>query len=109
MTRRSVLFAVVLLSLTGCTPETAIGYWFPDLYDEATAVATCESRMDPNVVSASGSFHGMWQIGERWHRERFEQVTGVPFEQGVYEPYYATQYARWLYDQQGWDPWSCAR
>jgi len=70
-------------------------------------VAWCESRLDPNAVSAGGGNHGLFQINNV-HRESFARVTGVRFEDGRYDADLNSRFARWLYDQQGWSPWACA-
>ncbi len=72
----------------------------------ARAIARCESRMDPNAVSPTND-HGLFQINIV-HRGQFEAVTGAPWS-AVYDPALNTRYARWLFDQQGWSPWVCAR
>lgn len=43
------------------------------------------------------------------HRRQFEEVTGQPFYDGVYVPWFNVQYARWLWEQGGgsWGPWAC--
>lgn len=87
--------------------EAAIRHWFGDVYDKAYDVAMCESGMDPGAVSAGGGNHGLFQINNV-HRESFADVTGVAFEDGVYDADLNSQFARWLYDQQGWSPWACA-
>jgi hypothetical protein len=86
--------------------EAALQRWFGDVYAKASDVVWCESRRDPNAVSPGGGNHGLFQINNV-HRSSFEQVTGVAFEDGVYDPDLNSRFARWLYDQQGWEPWAC--
>jgi len=88
--------------------EQAIRTWFPDIYGQASSVAWCESRHDPSAVNPGGTgYHGLFQIGEYYHRAAFERVTGQSWS-SVYTAYYNAQYARHLYDQTGsWRAWSC--
>lgn len=97
---------LVVVAVAACTPEQTIRVIFGDHADEAVDVADCESRLDPGAVSLTND-HGLFQINARWHRETFERVTGQPWSQ-VYDPMWNALYAKWLHDQQGWAPWSCA-
>lgn len=71
----------------------------------AIRIAECESSLNPGAVSATDD-HGLFQINIV-HRGQFEAVTGAPWS-SVYDPELNTAYARHLYAQQGWSPWSCA-
>ena len=71
----------------------------------AIRIAQCESSMNPNARSATND-HGLFQINIV-HRGQFEAVTGAPWS-SVYDPELNTIYARYLYGQQGWGPWTCA-
>ena len=103
-TARLVLFAGALLVGGACTPNEAIAVLFQDNAGSATRVAECESGMDPGAVSPTND-HGLFQINAV-HQQQFEQVTGQPWS-SVYDPYWNTYYAKWLYDNQGWGPWAC--
>jgi hypothetical protein len=85
--------------------EGAIAHWFPDVYDEALAVARCESGLNPSAVSPGGANHGLFQINSV-HRTSFEAVTGRPWSD-VYDADANAQFARHLYDDSGWDAWTC--
>lgn len=86
--------------------ESAIAQWFPDLYQSAVNVATCESGMDPGAVSRGGGNWGLFQINTV-HRSDFENYTGQPWSE-VLNANYNAQYARKLYDGNGgWGPWTC--
>ena len=87
-------------------PEAEIDAAFGDAAPEAHAIARCESGMNPGAVSRSND-HGLFQINAV-HRGRFSDVTGQPWE-AVYDAHWNTVYARYLYDQQGWRPWTCRR
>jgi hypothetical protein len=89
----------------GSSVEAAIAAWFPEVYDEAIAVADCESSLNPGAVSRGGGNHGLFQINNV-HRGNFEAITGQPWDM-VYDAYYNAQYARRLYDASGWRPWTC--
>jgi hypothetical protein len=96
---------VLLLALSGCNATEAIAYWFGPHTGEAVEVARCESGLDPHAVSPDGANHGLMQINVV-HRRQFEAVTGRPWSD-VYDQFQNARYARWLYDQQGWAPWTC--
>jgi hypothetical protein len=71
----------------------------------AIRIAQCESGMNPRAVSPTDD-HGLFQINIV-HRSQFEAVTGAPWS-SVYDAELNTIYARYLYGQQGWGPWTCA-
>lgn len=111
MMRRLALAAAALL-LAGCSPAGAVWMHFghtgtPELHRQAVRVVDCETggTWNPGAVSPTND-HGLFQINERYHRANFERVTGQPWSK-VYEPFWNARYARWLYDQQGWTPWTC--
>jgi hypothetical protein len=87
--------------------EAAIHRWFPDMEERASAIAFCESTFNPRAVSPGGSSHGLFQI-HNVHRPDFVAVTGMSWAEGRYDPNANAQFARWLYDRQGWEPWACA-
>jgi hypothetical protein len=105
--KRLLAFLAATLAVAGCSPEGWIAAFWPDDYPEARAVAWCESRLDPTAVSPDGSNHGLFQINVV-HRDSFEAVTGRPWSTGRYEAAANSMFARWLYDGQGWGPWTCA-
>jgi hypothetical protein len=79
---------------------------------EAIRVATCESELHPGAVSSTND-HGVFQLHAGssgfpggWV-ETFEDVTGAPFYDGVYDPDLNSLFAAWLYDRSGWQPWAC--
>ena len=102
---RILAAALGVLALGACTPQDYIAQVFGDRAGEATAVAHCESRLDPGARSRGGGNHGLFQINNV-HRASFERVTGQPWS-AVYDPYWNTVYAKSLFDQQGWRPWAC--
>ena len=85
--------------------EAVIQRHFGSAAPAAIRIAKCESGMNPNAVSPTND-HGLFQINIV-HRGQFEAVTGAPWS-SVYDPELNTTYARHLYAQQGWGPWSCA-
>jgi hypothetical protein len=93
------------LALGACTPQAYIQQIFGADAPAATRVATCESSLNSNAVSPGGGNHGLFQINSV-HRGTFEQVTGQSWS-AVYNPYWNTYFAKYLYDQSGWQPWSC--
>jgi len=102
---RAALAVLGVAALGACTPQAYIAQVFGPTTSEATTVAHCESRLDPNARSAGGGNHGLFQVNSV-HRASFEQVTGQSWA-AVYHPYYNAVFAKWLYDQQGWEPWAC--
>lgn len=105
---RAGLLGVALTAVSACTPQQWIATHFDSAgqTDSATRVATCESNLDPNAVSPTND-HGLFQINAV-HRADFERVTGQPWS-AVYHPEYNAMFARWLFDQQGWGPWTCKK
>lgn len=103
---RSGLFVGALLLGGACTPQWAIHNFFGDRAQEAERIVQCESEMNPHAVSPTND-HGLFQINAV-HRGDFERVTGQPWSM-VYDPYWNSHYAKWLYDQQGWGPWTCRK
>ena len=85
--------------------ESIIHRHFGSAAPTAIRIAECESGMNPRAVSPTDD-HGLFQINIV-HRSSFEAVTGAPWS-SVYDPELNTIYARHLYAQQGWGPWTCA-
>jgi hypothetical protein len=103
---RTALFGIAVLAGSACTPQEYIDQLFGAAAPEASRIAMCESTMNPGAVSATND-HGLFQINAV-HRGQFEAVTGQPWS-AVYDPYWNTVYAKWLYDHQGWSPWACRK
>lgn len=104
-TPRILAAAVGVLALGACSPQAYIANVFGEKAGEATEVARCESGLDPTAMSPGGGNHGLFQINNV-HRGTFERVTGQLWS-AVYDPYYNSLFAKWLFDQQGWRPWTC--
>lgn len=100
----AALVAAVVCS--ACTPEDVVTLIFGDHASAALRVAQCESRLDPAAVSSTND-HGLFQINGV-HRPAFERVTGIDWASGRYNAIANTEYARHLFDTQGWRPWSCS-
>lgn len=104
-----IFFFAVTFAVAACTPQEAIWWAFHDLGDQtvakATRVAACESGLNPNAVSPGGGNWGLFQINTV-HRNsgQFTTVTGRPWAD-VLATWPNAFYARWLYDQRGWQPW----
>ena len=80
--------------------------------EKAKSVSKCESGFSPfnKHVNKDGSVDGgVFQINNKWHKARFENMFGVPFEIGVYVPELNVQYAKFLWDHSGPNPWVCSR
>ena len=97
--------AAALVGLGACTPpQSAIDTVFGARSDEASAIARCESGMNPMAVSRTND-HGLFQINIV-HQSSFTRTTGQAWTK-VYEPYWNAVFAKRLFDSQGWRPWSC--
>lgn len=79
---------------------------FPEDSATAIAVANCESRLNPNATNPYNddgtSDGGLWQINSVHDAE----LARLGLDK--YDPEDATQYARMLYDKNGWIDWVCA-
>lgn len=95
----------LVIGLGACTPEEYIDTLFGAQAGQARSVAWCESTMNPGAVSPGGGNHGLFQINNI-HRASFERVTGQPWSMR-YDAYQNTLFAKWLFDQSGWRPWTC--
>jgi Lysozyme like domain len=103
--RMFALAGITVLALGACTPQEWIKAHFGTRSGEATRVAMCESSLNPRAVSPGGGNHGLFQINNV-HQANFTRVTGQPWS-SVYNPHYNSMYARYLYNQSGWRPWTC--
>ncbi len=102
--------SVGLVAMSGCTNEelarAAIGRFFHEKnVGKAMDVVECESNFDPNAVSPDNQNHGLFQINNV-HRTSFARVTGQSWAMR-YDAFWNTLFAKWLYDQSGWRPWTC--
>lgn len=90
--------------------DAAIAHYFgdsPALHRQARNIVQCESGFNPNAKSPTND-HGIFQINAPSHSRQFPNVTGSAFYNGVYNPWENAEYARYLYNQAGWGPWSCS-
>jgi hypothetical protein len=72
--------------------------------DEALRIANCESRFDPDDVSSAGAI-GVFQIRLVDHGWRIKKVHG----KDLTDPRTNVRVAHHIYEDQGWQPWVCAR
>lgn len=80
--------------------EGLVAAYFPaDQVAKGCAVLMCESQGNPNAVSPTND-HGLWQINQL-HRNSFDWSRR-------YDPDVNTAFARKLWGQKGWQPWTCA-
>ncbi len=92
---------------SGGSVHDAIRRYFPEQYDKAVRVATCESGLDPRAVSPGGGNHGLFQINTV-HRSRVASM-GYSWSD-IYDPYVNSRVARTIYNESGWAPWPyCGR
>jgi len=102
------------------TPETTkklmqfyIQKYFPESeWEKATKISTCESNMNPQTINTknrNGTVdRGAWQINTV-HKERFSKMYGIDWEVGAHDPDLSTKYAKFLYDNSGFNPWICSK
>ena len=77
------------------------------LLAQARRVVDCESRFEPRALNRSSGAAGLFQVMPQW-ASRYEQVTGVPYYDGRFDPQANARFARWLWQQSGtWSHWSC--
>ncbi len=114
--KKTLLILVMALAVTlgagACEPRSgggsvhgAIRQYFPEQYNTAVRIATCESNLNPRAVSPTND-HGLFQINYI-HRSRVNSM-GYSWSQ-IYDPYVNARVARSLYNESGWRPWTCAR
>jgi hypothetical protein len=94
------------LAVAGCSSPDVIQTVFGPVAPQARKIVECESEWNPTAVSPTND-HGLFQINIV-HKANFTKVTGQPWS-AIYSPLYNTVYAKWLYDREGWEPWSCKR
>jgi hypothetical protein len=98
----------LLVGLSACNTEdiskAAIQEYFPDQYDKALSVATCESNLDPLAVSPGGGNWGLFQINTI-HADLVSQL-GYQWSE-MTNAFLNARVARMIYDQSGWSAWSC--
>jgi hypothetical protein len=89
---------------TGDAVTDAINREFGPIAAQATAIAKCESSLNPNAISPGGGNYGLFQINIS-HRAWVESL-GYSWSQ-ILDPFVNSHIARLLYNQSGWYPWSC--
>ncbi len=111
--KRLLISAVVGLALmvgvTACNTEdmskAAIQRYFPEQYDKALSVASCESGLNPAAVSPGGGNWGLFQIN-LVHADLVGSL-GYTWDQ-MLNPVANAHVARVIYDSGGgWGAWSC--
>lgn len=99
-----VAFGLVL-GLGACSPtDKGVRHFPSSQHANAKCIVKHESGGDPNARSITND-HGLFQINAV-HAADFRRVTGKSFYNGVYDPSANGQYARWLWNKQGWRPWT---
>lgn len=76
-------------------------------------VMICESGLSNQTIHVNrpglGADYGLYQINDKWHKERFEKMYNVPFEIGSHDWDLSSKYAKYLYDHSGLNPWVCSK
>lgn len=85
--------------------EALVREAFPEDWERAFQIVTCESRWDPQARSATGDT-GLFQINDI-HRGSGGVAAGLSIAD-LMDPATNVAVARALYDQSGWRPWVCA-
>lgn len=89
-----------------------IKHKFGNSANQALAVFRCESGLRPTARGYNspglGSDWGVAQINDKFHKVRFEKMFGVPFEEGITNYRLNIDYAKYLYDHNGWQSWSAS-
>ena len=87
--------------------------YFGDKADEAEKIFTCESGLSPTSLHINkaglGADYGVAQINNKYHAARFTKMFDVDWETGIYDISINLAYAKYLYDNSGWNPWVCSR
>lgn len=89
--------------------------YFGDVAPTAEKVFTCESGLNPQAAGANSGLHagsvdrGVAQVNDKFHKARFEKMYGIPFEIGAHDIDMNLKYAKFLYDNSGWNPWVCRK
>ncbi len=97
--------------LTGCDDESialdAVKQNFPSSqHAKAMDVIECESNFDPEAISPGGGNHGLFQINNV-HKTMVANM-GYSWNPDIYDPYINAKVARVLWNESGWQPWTCA-
>lgn len=98
---------------------------FGEDYDNARTVAHCESKLNPGVVGDTTLMHydekwdemvgdsiGVFQIrtgGSNWNRARANGLSAATFRTNLKDYKYNIDYAKTIFDRQGWSPWTCKK
>lgn len=82
--------------------ESLIAKHFSDVAT-ACRVMMCESGGNPNAVNGNPKYgaSGLFQIIKQW-AERFQQVTGLPYYDGRFDPNANVMFAAYLVNAEGW-------
>jgi hypothetical protein len=77
-------------------------YWPPSEVQNAVAISECESGWETGAWAYIGEdSRGLFQLNIEAHPEMGLYALG--------DPQINCYWAHWLWSQQGWHPWSCAR
>ena len=106
----AVTLVLASLAMGACSPEGAIAVHFPSEIGKATAIAQCESGMDPNAVSSTND-HGLFQINATtWnkpgHPDPVADYIGRHWHLR-YDAYHNAHFAKLIRQKYGWDMWAC--
>lgn len=107
------LAAGLLLGATGCTREDiardAIVQYFPVWAEQkATAVAHCESRLNPGAISPGGGNWGLFQINRATWEPTVNRM-GYRWDE-VLNPYINAKIALYIWHDvhnNSWSAWGC--
>lgn len=87
--------------------------YFPESsWTKVEKIMTCESNLNPLATNWKNSNktvdRGLYMINSV-HKAQFKAVTGIDYEVGAYSWDASSKFAKWLYDNQGLNPWVCSK
>lgn len=85
--------------------------YFGDKADEAEKIVQCESGFSNLILNKNNNGtvdRGIFQLNSV-HANRFAKMYGIDYETGAHDFELNVKYAKFLYDNQGWQPWVCAK
>lgn len=89
---------ILIATTTELTIEQKIRATFPEDPETALKIAKCESNLNPKAISPTND-HGLMQIN----------LTVHDVEGDIYNVDTNLKFARKLYDERGWKPWTCLK
>lgn len=87
--------------------------YFGNVATKIEKVMTCESNLNNQLIHVNkpglGVDRGIYQLNDKWHKDRFEKMFNIQFEIGAHDFQLSTLYAKYLYEHSGLNPWVCSK